>query len=158
MINELKIIINYQVAKNKNISKNCLIKNWEHFPSIKSMREEIKSLINYSTQVIEIRSRQNDRLEDRPEASSPLICVRMKPCPQPDFCASPIFPRLSLLPFRTLIPAASPRRYPTPLDAWGPSPPTASSSQGRDQAEPEVPGYEFPARTICNVKLNDRLR
>ncbi|RLU15636.1 hypothetical protein DMN91_011390 [Ooceraea biroi] len=24
-----------------------------------------------------------DRLEGRPEASSPLICVRMKPCPQP---------------------------------------------------------------------------
>lgn len=23
---------------------------------------------------------------------------------------------------------------------------------------PEVPGYEFPARTICHAKLNDRLR
>lgn len=55
------------------------------------------------------RSGRNDRLESRPEASSPLICVRMKPCSQPpDFCASPILPRLSLLPFRALIPHVSP--------------------------------------------------
>lgn len=33
-----------------------------------------------------------------------------------------------------------------------------SSSRGRNQGEPEVPGYEFPARTICSAKLNDRLR
>ena len=34
----------------------------------------------------------------------------------------------------------------------------SAPAQGRDQGEPEVPGYEFPARTICSAKLNDRLR
>jgi len=46
----------------------------------------------------------------------------------------------------------------SPAGCLGLSLPLSSIPMGRDQAEPEVPGYEFPARTICNAKLNDRLR
>lgn len=31
-------------------------------------------------------------------------------------------------------------------------------TKAMEEGEPEVPGYEFPARTICSAKLNDRLR
>jgi len=60
--------------------------------------------------VIEIRNR-HDRLEDRPEASSPLICVRMKPCPQPWLLRLPDFPPS----VSSSLPYPHPRRVPPPL-------------------------------------------
>lgn len=78
----------------------------------------------------EVAAIDTGRLEDRPEASSPLICVRMERYPQPDFCADspPIHPR-----FSRLSPLPFPVRHPpltSPVGAWARRRPPLSPGAG----------------------------